>query len=154
MVFVNTGTKWGGQCASANDAVWRERRLREAPCCCLTLLAGRSCVIKRFELPAALLRNFSLEASLAHPPNPRRPQMDIAPFAWSFITFCLPKGAVSGFIFNLKTVTGCFIKCWLHCMFDLILHFQIISWVKHVYVGYIAWRIFAHLQSTKLILIM
>lgn len=75
-----------------------------------SLLAGRSCVIKRFVLPAALLRNFSPEESLSHPPNPRRPQLDIAPFAGSFITFCLPKGTVSGFIFNLKTVTGCFIK--------------------------------------------
>lgn len=65
-------------------------------------LAARSCVIKRFVLPGAPLRNFPLEGSLSRPPNLRRPQMDTAPFTSSFIT-AIPQGTLSGFIFNLVT---------------------------------------------------
>lgn len=57
-----------------------------------SLLAARSCVIKRLVLPGALLRNFPLEGSLSHPPNLKRPRMDTAPFTGSFITL-FPQGS-------------------------------------------------------------
>ena len=80
-------------------------------------LAARSCVIKRFVLPGALLRNFPLEGSLSRPPNLKRPRMDTAPFTSSFITI-LPRGTLSGFIFNLVSRQELThqkkIKCWLY----------------------------------------
>lgn len=68
-----------------------------------SLLAARSSVIKRFVLPGALVRNFPLEGSLSHPPNLKRQRMHTAPFTTSFITVFSPRGALSGFIFNLLT---------------------------------------------------
>lgn len=65
-----------------------------------SLLAARSCVIKRFVLPEALLRNFPPEGSLSHPPNLRRLRIDTAAFTASFITVS-PGGALTHFIFNL-----------------------------------------------------
>lgn len=85
-----------------------------------SLLAGRSCVIKRFVLPGALLRNFSLEGSLSHPPNPKRPRMNIAPFTGSFITLFL-RGALSGIIFNLVTRQELIHHCRLHTSFTFII---------------------------------
>lgn len=70
-----------------------------------SLLAGRSCVIKRFVLPRALLRNFSLEKSLSHPPNLKSPQKERAPFTSSFITALSPGNSFS-FIFNFESRPG------------------------------------------------
>lgn len=78
-----------------------------------SLLAGRSCVIKRFVLPGALLRNFSPEGSLSHPRNPKRPRVNIAPFTGSFITLILG-GALSGIIFNLASRQGLTHHCKLN----------------------------------------
>lgn len=74
MVFVNTGRgrtmclcKWW--CRKAGGTLW------EGPMLLLnSRLAARSCVIKRFVLPEALLRNFPPEGSLSRPPNLRMPQ--------------------------------------------------------------------------------
>lgn len=62
-------------------------------------LAARSCVIKRFVLPGALLRNFPLEGSLSPPTNLKRPQMDKGPFTRWFIAVAA-RGALSAFIFS------------------------------------------------------
>lgn len=88
-----------------------------------SLLAARSCVIKRFVLPGALLRNFPLEGSLSRPPNLKRPRMDTAPFTGSFITI-FPRGTLSGFIFNLVTRQELIHHCRLKAgyMLDSILH--------------------------------
>lgn len=63
-------------------------------------LAARSCVIKRFVLPGALLRNFPLEGSLSRPPNLKRPRMDTAPFTAGFIT-AFPGGTLSGYSYSI-----------------------------------------------------
>lgn len=81
-----------------------------------SLLAGRSCVIKRFVLPGVLLRNFSLEGSLSHPPNLKRPRMDTAPFTGSFITL-FPQGNSLRLHIQFSKQTRDYsllqIKCWL-----------------------------------------
>lgn len=59
-------------------------------------LAARSCVIKRFVLPGALLRNFPLEGSLSPPTNLKRPQTDKVPFTPCFIAVAA-RGALSAF---------------------------------------------------------
>lgn len=90
-----------------------------------SLLAARSCVIKRFVLPGALLRNFPPEGSLSHPPNLKRLRMDTAPFTDSFITV-FPMGAIPGFIFNLVTRQKLARHCRLNTgyVLDWILHYR------------------------------
>lgn len=61
-------------------------------------LAARSCVIKRFVLPGALLWNFPPEGSLSPPTNLKRPQMDKVPFTSCFIAVAAG-GALSGSLF-------------------------------------------------------
>lgn len=88
MLFVNTAEEGGRPCATANDVVERGGKTTGGPMLLLnSLLAGRSCVIKRFVLPAGLLRKFSLEESLSLPPNLKWPRMDVASLTSSFIMF-------------------------------------------------------------------
>lgn len=62
-------------------------------------LAARSCVIKRFVLPGALLRKFPLEGSLSPPTNLKRPQMDKVPFTRCFIAVAARGSSLSFLLF-------------------------------------------------------